>query len=357
MNQPWWGSRDPLALSISEAARICGVKRRTIRRRHQAGEFEHAFKDADDTWRIPVNDLVAAGLRPNVVTDPDEPRIVFSAASQVDRLRTEVAVLRERVRALEIIAREREERVTDLRTILRMLPAAGEVVEATTPRAEERPPLEFEADEEPLAKEMTQERGYEEPRVPMTPSEPSPAEETAASAVGVIAPPAASTEPIVILPDAPSSEAEPYDGALEQSEELLETARQRSAELLEDAMSLWWPSPAGGRQPEVPQPTSGRSGPASVTPSGSDAAKASPTVSDRAAAGVTVADQPPAVPSPDEPSPASAPRQPAQGESDLFLRHPADEASFDWLDRDFGRPPRHLRRRLGRFFRRHRRPR
>src|SRR5688572_3140622 len=82
LDQPLWGSRDRLALSISEAAQGCGVRRRTIRRRHQAGEFEDAYKDPDGTWRIPVNGLVASGLRPNVVSDPDEPRIVFTAASQ-----------------------------------------------------------------------------------------------------------------------------------------------------------------------------------------------------------------------------------------------------------------------------------
>jgi hypothetical protein len=43
-------------------------------------------------------------------------------------------------------------------------------------------------------------------------------------------------------------------------------------------------------------------------------------------------------------------------EGGLFVPGAFDESTFDWLDPDFGRPPRHLRRRLGRFFRRQRRP-
>src|SRR6266511_1929398 len=172
LDQPWRGSRQSLALSISEAAKICGVKRRTIRRRHQAGDFEHAFRDPDGTWRIPVYDLVAAGLRPPVVPDPDEPRIVFSAASQVDRLRTEVAILRERVRALEIIAKEREERVTDLRTILRMLPAPKVADEAAPPRAEEPLPPTLDVEEEPLEQEVREQPASEEVREAPAPRRP-----------------------------------------------------------------------------------------------------------------------------------------------------------------------------------------
>jgi hypothetical protein len=363
LDQPWWGSRDTLALSISEAAAVCGVRRRTIRRRQQAGEFEHAYKDADGSWRIPVNDLIAAGLRPNVVADPDEPRIVFTAASQVDRLRTEVAVLRERVRALEIIAREREERVTDLRTILRMLPASTEAEGPPLPQVEEPAPPAFDTEEEPAVEEVSQEPIPEEVQEAMTPSEPLAAKETPPP-VRVTSPfdapvsAAASTEPIVILPDVLSREpeSEPFEGALDRSAELLETARQRSTELLEDAMSMWWPSPPARAQPEAAPSSRERSGPADVTPSRSDPAEAFTAVSDRAAAGTTLTEKPAGTPSSDQAPPAPPPPPSAPKESDLFMHDPIDEASFDWLDPDFGRPPRHLRRRLGRFFRRHRRP-
>ena len=351
MDQPWWGSRETLSLSISEAASVCGVKRRTIRRRHQAGEFEHAFKDEEGSWRIPIGDLAAAGLRPDVVTDPDEPRIVFSAASQVDRLRMEVAVLRERVRALEIIAREREERVSDLRTILRMLPAAGETVQPLTPAAEA--PLPVEVEEEPapdgeVTVESVPETVWEGPSStpPMTPTppeeEPLPQRATSPFDTPV---PAASSEPVVILPDAPSREIGAPEQSFERTAELLEGARKRSAELLDDAMTLWWPSP--GRQRQNPGSTPPESGAAGRIDRPGLAAAV--PVSDEAAAGPLMTETP-------EPAPQPLPRPPVPEDDDRFSRSPLDDPSFDWLDPNFGQPPRHLRRRLGRFLRRSRKP-
>lgn len=401
MDQPLWGSREALSLTISEAARICGVKRRTIRRRHRAGEFEHAFKDPAGTWRIPVDDLTAAGFRPNVVADPDEPGIVFTAASPVDRLRTEVAVLRERVRALEIIAREREERVTDLRTILRMLPAARETEEPPLPqviREEPRPfefeeaPQVFEADKEPQvpeaevglqvlvaegelqlledegkslfredeevasAQDVSEELIVETLGVadadptasqlaeeePVAPGAASPFDAPVRAAVS----PWPSTEPVLILPDAPNEESGLEEEILEPSAQMLEGARQRSTELLEDAMSLWWPSPASRAQFEQPAPSSAsapREGPRADPPAGGTSAGRSTGPFEHAwfaAAGEALA-------------PSSA----VPEETDRFQGNDYDEASFDWLDSKYGRPPRHLRRRLGRFLRRHRRPR
>jgi hypothetical protein len=369
-----------LALSISDAARICGVKRRTVRRRLQTGEFEHAYRDDDGAWQIPVNDLLGAGLRPNLVTDPEEPRIVFSAASQVERLRTEIAVLRERVRALEIIAREREERVADLRTILRMLPAPmepqpepepgpGAIPGAIpqTPEAleaiieeEEAPPFE-EAWQGGIEEEASppdawegvpeEEIGYE----PLTEEEQEGAVAWSSSAGGegarmspfTAAPP---TEPLLVLPDAPAGEAEPSEGALEHSAELLENARQRSDELLEDAMSMWWPSaPAAQRASSA----------GLVAPSWGEAEGVAEVATRTAESRERISAEIP------------LPRPPVQAESDAeapFTVQPAmppegglfapsfDDSSLEWLDPNFGPPPRHLRRRLGRFFRRNRKP-
>jgi hypothetical protein len=371
LDQPLWESRDRLALSISEAAQVCGVRRRTIRRRQKAGEFEHAYKDPDGTWRIPVSDLVASGLRPNVVSDPDEPRIVFTAASQVDRLRTEVAVLRERVRALEIIAREREERVTDLRTVLRMLPAPRETVDAPISPMEESfladeagPTSQAEAEQaseaevEPLVEAsedfvpdgIDQEPLHDEVRAAMTSPEPAAEPEEAASPLRVTSPFDA-PEPIVILPDVPGRQSEPSEGALERSAEMLETARQRSTELLEDAMSLWWPSPASPTRSQPPAASSSTPWESEQSPR-VDVATQSREGSQPTG---VVTSATPAVPAPDKGDDAPDAADPKEGE--LFTPEPVEEASFEWLDPNFGRPPRHQRRRLGRFFRRHRRPR
>jgi len=110
-----------VTLTISEAARSCGVNRRTIRHHRQAGDFPGAFKDQDGMWRIPVEDLEWVGLHPDLGRASEDPM----ATGKVDLLRTEVAVLRERLRAAELIAMEREKRIEDLRLILRMLPASS----------------------------------------------------------------------------------------------------------------------------------------------------------------------------------------------------------------------------------------
>jgi hypothetical protein len=361
LDQPWWGSRDTLALSISDAARICGVKRRTIRRRLQTGEFEHAYRDDEGAWQIPVNDLLGAGLRPNLVTDPEEPRIVFSAASQVERLRTEVAVLRERVRALEIIAKEREERVTDLRTILRMLPAPTE----PHPEPEPAPEARVEPLEEPevrVEEEAPQPQAWEEGPEEEFGYEPLTKEEEEAAVAWSVsagdegggtspfaAPPA--TEPLLVLPDAPGGETVPSEGAFEHSAELLENARLRSDELLEDAMSMWWPSAPAAPRPGSAAPGASRWGDAEARTGPAIQTAQSP---ERVSAAIPLPRPP--VPAESDERALSTAQPTVAPEGGLFARDSLDESSFDWLDPDLGPPPRHLRRRLGRFFRRHRKP-
>jgi len=110
-----------VTMTISEAARSCGVNRRTIRHHRQAGDFPGAFKDQDGMWRVPVEDLEWVGLHPDLGRASEDPM----ATGKVDLLRTEVAVLRERLRAAEMIAMEREKRIEDLRLILRMLPSSS----------------------------------------------------------------------------------------------------------------------------------------------------------------------------------------------------------------------------------------
>jgi hypothetical protein len=158
---------------------------------------------------------------------------------------------------------------------------------------------------------------------------------------------APATEPLLVLPDSPGpgGELSPSEGAFEHSTELLEHARQRSDELLEDAMSMWWPS----------APAAPRSGAAPGGPRGAevetraDVATQTAETPQRAPAEIPIPR--PAVPAErDEEAPLTSP--PA---GSLFAR-PLDDSSLDWLDPDLGPPPRHLRRRLGRFFRRHRKP-
>lgn len=58
------------ALTISEAARAAGLDRRTIRRYLDAERFGSAYRDpGDGYWRIPVDALLAAGVRLHAPAD------------------------------------------------------------------------------------------------------------------------------------------------------------------------------------------------------------------------------------------------------------------------------------------------
>src|SRR5438477_2490161 len=106
------------ALTIREAELATGINSRSIRRRLAAGTFPGAFKDADRdrpnarVWRIPVEDLEAAGLGPvdlerraeqepalSVITPPEPPTTALVATDRFGRLRTELA---EAVAAAEV---------------------------------------------------------------------------------------------------------------------------------------------------------------------------------------------------------------------------------------------------------------
>jgi hypothetical protein len=120
-------------LGMAEAARVSGVPLSVIRRHRDAGDLPGAYRDARGTWRIPVPDLRAIGLLPAAppaaVHDraPHRPAeapvpAVTSEQEEIHRLRTEVAVLRERLAAVQLIAKERGDRIADLRVIVRMFP-------------------------------------------------------------------------------------------------------------------------------------------------------------------------------------------------------------------------------------------
>lgn len=58
-------------LGISEAARACNVDRATVKRRLRAGRLPNARQDDRGIWRIPVTDLLAAGLSLSRTGQPD----------------------------------------------------------------------------------------------------------------------------------------------------------------------------------------------------------------------------------------------------------------------------------------------
>lgn len=150
------------SLTLSEAAEACGVSRSTVRRKHEAGEFPNAFKAGpDNAWRIPVTDLLGAGLRPgrpsppDAVSEPDErvrAATVTLPKAELDALREQLQ--NERTRALVAEARlsERAETVDALKEALsearqRAIEAAparmpGPVVDVTTPATPAAPAID-----------------------------------------------------------------------------------------------------------------------------------------------------------------------------------------------------------------------
>ncbi len=61
------------AMSISETIAATGVSRSTIRRYREAGKFPDAYQYGDDqAWHIPVDNLLAAGLKLTEQGDPGQ---------------------------------------------------------------------------------------------------------------------------------------------------------------------------------------------------------------------------------------------------------------------------------------------
>lgn len=58
-------------LSITEAAEVCKVGRKTISRRLDSLADHGAKKDAQGVWRIPIEALEAVGMRPGRPTPPE----------------------------------------------------------------------------------------------------------------------------------------------------------------------------------------------------------------------------------------------------------------------------------------------
>ena len=143
--QPEQSATRPALFTLSEAATACGVSRSRIRRMLDAGEFPNAVREevpgkgsSAAPWYIPAPDLLAAGLVPNRPTDGSGQDGEQSAnspgqamADEVEGLRVELALERERRFAAEGIARERERAIEALEMALRLLEAGRD---ATTPR-------------------------------------------------------------------------------------------------------------------------------------------------------------------------------------------------------------------------------
>lgn len=66
---------------LNEAATQCNVSRSTMRRRREEGAFPNAYLDSAGSWMIPLADLLAAGLKPGVLT-PSSPQITVDMPTE-----------------------------------------------------------------------------------------------------------------------------------------------------------------------------------------------------------------------------------------------------------------------------------
>ena len=146
-------------LTIAEAARLCGVSASTIRRYLAAGRFPGAHQQPSSIpgqrglWRIPTQDLLAAGLRPGQAHGPDreqknEPtsrrRGGQPADDRVRELEHALELERTRRRAAEDLAAERAHTIQSLEGALRALQAqyAGPAPNSDRPAPFPAPPSE-----------------------------------------------------------------------------------------------------------------------------------------------------------------------------------------------------------------------
>ena len=116
--------------TVSQAAEVRQVSRKTITRRYEQLKLGGAYKDKAGQWAIPVAALLHAGLRPGRPAAPDTvPSTPASALGQQDtatalrvaELEAQVTEYRHRAEVAEQLAAERSARVEDLRQALRML--------------------------------------------------------------------------------------------------------------------------------------------------------------------------------------------------------------------------------------------
>ncbi len=126
------GSMDVATVSVTEAAKLCGVSDDTIRRRLHADVLEGAFQDGPAEaapWRIPVPSLVAVGLcEPEVIDELDQrlnPNIARLSNQLVDT-RAELLAERTSREAAERAFSSAKEEIGYLRkTVDRLLNIAG----------------------------------------------------------------------------------------------------------------------------------------------------------------------------------------------------------------------------------------
>lgn len=138
-NRPSW--------DLGEAAERCGVSRSTVRRYREQGKFPNAFKDSSGAWKIPLEDLLAVGWKPNA---PAQSEPVSVPPEPVPERHNERVAELERALELERVKRESAERLNaqiqanldDLRQAMKMIEAKPVSVPVSAPEPVKSLPTE-----------------------------------------------------------------------------------------------------------------------------------------------------------------------------------------------------------------------
>lgn len=120
-------AKDRPQLTMTEAAKAAGVSRDTIKRRHRTGAFPGAVQGAVGEWRIPVEELLAAGFTLHAPGPAlgDEPGQHQEQAPGHDE--AELTRLRMEAERWRAVAEERQAHIDHLVLALRALPPAPQV--------------------------------------------------------------------------------------------------------------------------------------------------------------------------------------------------------------------------------------
>ena len=152
------------SFNLSDAARLTGVSRSTMRRYREAGDFPDAYKNTDKQWMIPLENLLAKGLKPigevsRTVTltgqDQDHPQAgpvdaPNPLADEVAKLRTELAVERAQREGVENLLTEVRRRADLAEMALRQIEAPkGPVPADPAPTPPPAQPVETTVPEAP----------------------------------------------------------------------------------------------------------------------------------------------------------------------------------------------------------------
>jgi hypothetical protein len=142
------------AFTLSEAAALVSTSRSTLRRRLDNADFPEAYRDAKGVWKIPLTNLLAAGLTPvqGAVHDPstDVGQHVHDLAqpeqvelkNRVTELENALSIERAHRSAAEQVAAAERHRAQTAEMALRMLdqgpstPAPSSSAPVSTPLTE-----------------------------------------------------------------------------------------------------------------------------------------------------------------------------------------------------------------------------